>query len=192
MDNFSFVFSLFGLLMGLALAEVIGGFGKAVELRHRIRIGWLSPLLGLLICFDLTSFWMTAWGIRAAIPLNFLSLAAGLIIFGLYYLIAQLAFPEDIERWPDLDVYYWEHKRWLLGGIYTCNLLALAGEQIIGLHPFAGLANNWVPMTAFTLGMAAVIVLKGKRTNIALLLYQIALYPLFEIVGMMGTGKTPG
>ena len=192
MDNFSFVFSLFGLLMGLALAEVIGGFGKAIELRHKIRIGWLSPLLGLLICFDLTSFWMTAWGIRAAIPLNFLSLATGLIIFGLYYLIAQLAFPEDIERWPDLDVYYWEHKRWLLAGIYACNLLALAGEQIIGLHPFAGVANNWVPMAAFTIGMAAVIVLKGKRTNIALLLYQIALYPLFEIVGMMGTGKTPG
>jgi hypothetical protein len=47
-------------------------------------------------------------------------------------------------------------------------------------------------MAAFTIGMAALIVLKGKRTNIALLLYQIALYPLFEIVGMMGTGKTPG
>ena len=37
MDAFSFVFSLFGLLMGLALAETIGGFGKALELRHRIR-----------------------------------------------------------------------------------------------------------------------------------------------------------
>lgn len=192
MDNFSFVFSLFGLLMGLALAEVIGGFGKSLELRHKIRIGWLSPLLGLLICFDLTSFWMTAWGIRAAIPLNFLSLAAGLIIFGIYYLIAQLAFPEDIDKWPDLDAYYWEHKRWLLSGIYICNLLALAGEQIIGLHPFAADKNNWVPMTAFTLGMAAVIILPGKRTNIALLLYQIALYPLLEVVGMMGTGKTPG
>ena len=30
MDAFSFVFSLFGLLMGLALAEAIGGFGKAL------------------------------------------------------------------------------------------------------------------------------------------------------------------
>jgi hypothetical protein len=79
-----------------------------------------------------------------------------------------------------------------LGGIYTCNLLALAAEQIIGLHPFAAEENNWVPMTAFTLGMAAVIILPGKRTNIALLIYQIALYPLFDIVGMMGTGKAPG
>ena len=36
MDNFSFVFSLFGLLMGLALAEVIGGFGtKSVSAGFR-------------------------------------------------------------------------------------------------------------------------------------------------------------
>jgi hypothetical protein len=53
MDSFSFVFSLFGLLMGLALAEVIGGFGSAIEMRHKIRVGWLCPLLGLLIAFDL-------------------------------------------------------------------------------------------------------------------------------------------
>ena len=103
MDNFSFVFSLFGLLMGLALAEVIGGFGGAIELRHKVRVGWLSPLLGLLIAFDLTSFWMVAWQVREAIPVNFLSLAAGLAIFGTYYLIAQLAFPDDLELWPDLD-----------------------------------------------------------------------------------------
>ena len=32
MDTFSFVFSLFGLLMGLALAEAISGFGKALEM----------------------------------------------------------------------------------------------------------------------------------------------------------------
>src|SRR6478672_3215952 len=102
MDSFSFVFSLFGLLMGLALAEVIGGFGSALEMRHKIRVGWLCPLLGLLIAFDLTSFWMDAWQIRSAIPLNFLSLAAGLIVFGIYYLIAQLAFPDDLEEWPDL------------------------------------------------------------------------------------------
>src|SRR5690349_1755917 len=105
MDNFSFVFSLFGLLMGLALAEVIGGFGSALELRHKIRIGFLSPLLGLLIAFDLTSSWMVSWQDRAAIPVNFLSLAGGLIIFGTYYLIAQLAFPDDLDKWPDLDVY---------------------------------------------------------------------------------------
>jgi hypothetical protein len=187
MDTFSFVFSLFGLLMGLALAEVIGGFGTILEIRHRVRVGWLSPLLALLIAFDLTSFWMVAWQIREAIPVNFISLMVGLFIFGIYYLIAQLAFPDDIELWPDLDDYYWRHKRLLLGGMYTCNLVALAGQQIIGLNPF-GDANTMYALAAFTFGMAGAILLPGKRLNIAFLIYQLVLYPLFAVIGIMGAG----
>ena len=187
MDTFSFVFSLFGLLMGLALAEVIGGFGTILEIRHRVRVGWLSPLLALLIAFDLTSFWMVAWQIREAIPVNFISLMVGLFIFGIYYLIAQLAFPDDIELWPDLDDYYWRHKRLLLGGMYTCNLVALAGQQIIGLNPF-GDANTMYALAAFTFGMAGAILLPGKRVNIAFLIYQLVLYPLFAVIGIMGAG----
>ena len=187
MDAFSFVFSLFGLLMGLALAEVFNGLGTVIEARHRIRVGWLTPLLALLIAFDLTSFWMVAWQVRAAIPVNFLSLMVGLLIFGIYYLIAQLAFPDDLDLWPDLDAYYWRHKKLLLGGIYTCNLVALAGQQIIGLDPF-GDANTMYALAAFTFGMAGAIFLRGKWVNTAFLLFQILLYPLFAIVGIMGAG----
>ena len=43
MSNFEFVFSLFGLLLGLALAEVLGGFGTAIQHRRKVKIGWLTP-----------------------------------------------------------------------------------------------------------------------------------------------------
>jgi len=185
-DSFSFVFSLFGLLMGLALAEAIGGFGKALELRHKIRIGWLLPLLALLITFDITSFWIIAWQNRSVVPVNFLSLAAGLVIFGIYYLIAQLAFPDDIEHWPNLDVYYFKHKKWLMGGMYACNLLAMAGLQAVGVAQLAN-ANQWLVFLTFSVGVAAVMFLPGKRLNMAALLYQLGLYPLFDVLGMMSS-----
>lgn len=184
MDAFSFAFSLFGLLMGLALAEAIGGFGKALEMRHKIHVGWLLPLLALLITFDITSFWIIAWQNRSAIPINFIGLAAGLVIFGIYYLIAQLAFPDDIEHWPDLDVYYFEHKRWLMGGMYICNLLAMAGLQAVGV-PQLATANAWIVFGTFTVGVAAVIFLPGKRLNMAALVYQLLLYPAFDVLGIM-------
>ncbi len=142
----------------------------------------------MLIAFDLTSFWMVAWQVREAIPVNFPSLAGGLAIFGTYYLIAQLVFPDDLELWPDLDAYYFAHKKWLLGGIYGCNLLALAGQEVIGLHPFADPRTLWA-VAAFTVGMIGAIFLPGKRTNLAFLLYQIALYPLLDILGIMGSGE---
>jgi hypothetical protein len=182
MDAFSFVFSLFGLLMGLALAETIGGFGKALELRHKIRIGWLTPLIGLLITFDITSFWLIAWQNRSAIPVRFVSLAGGLVIFGIYYLIAQLAFPEDVDKWPDLDAYYFRHRKWLMGGMYVCNLLAMAGLQAVGVAQLANPAQ-WTVFVAFTLGVAAVMFLPGKALNMAALLYQLCLYPLFDTLG---------
>jgi len=187
MDAFSFAFTLFGLLMGLALAETIGGFGKALELRHKIRIGWLTPLLGLCICFDIVSFWLIAWQTRLSIPINFISLAAGLIVFGIYYLVAQLAFPDDVERWPDLDAYYFEHRRWLVGGMYSCNLLAMAGLQAVGTRQLAT-PGQWTFFIPFSLGVAALCFLPGKRLNLAALVAYLLLYPLFDLSGYLVNG----
>lgn len=186
MDAFSFVFSLYGLLMGLALAETMGGFGRALELRHKIRIGWLMPLIALLITFDITSLWLIAWQNRSAVPINFISLAAGLVIFGIYYLIAQIVFPEDIERWRDLDVHYFKHRRWLMGGMYVCNLLAMAGLQSVGVSQLAN-TTQWTVFVAFSLGVAAVMFAPTKFLNIAALIYQLLLYPLFDILGTFST-----
>lgn len=61
MSNFDFVFTLFGLLLGLSLAEVLGGFGRALQKRRKVRIGWLTPLLGLVVLLDVSSFWLVAW-----------------------------------------------------------------------------------------------------------------------------------
>lgn len=185
MDAFSFVFSLFGFLMGLAIAEALSGFGKALELRHKIRVGWLCPLLAVAICFDIVSFWLIAWQTRNDIPITFISLAAGLVIFGIYYLIAQLAFPEDIEQWPDLDDYYFKHRRWLIGGMYTCNLLSMTCLQLIGVQQATTL-RWWVIYLAFSSGVAAVAFAPGKKWSLVALIYYLLLYPAFDLLGMFG------
>lgn len=46
MSGFEFIFSLFGLLLGLALAEGLGGLSRALKTSHRVRIGWPTALLG--------------------------------------------------------------------------------------------------------------------------------------------------
>ena len=157
--------------MGLALAEAIGGFGKALELRHKIRIGWLYAVLALYITFDITSFWLIAWQSRSAIPINFISLAAGLVIFGIYYLIAQLAFPDDVEHWPDLDAYYFKHRRWLVGGMYICNLLAMVSRPL----PQLVRPGQWTIFLAFSFGVAATCFLPGKRRHGCAALSAVAL-----------------
>ena len=40
MNGFEYIFTLFGLLLGLALAEGLGGLARALKARHRVHIGW--------------------------------------------------------------------------------------------------------------------------------------------------------
>lgn len=188
MSNFEFVFSLFGLLLGLALAEVLGGFGSAVQHRRKVRIGWLTPLLGALVALDLTSFWMVAWSTRELVPAHYVSLLGGLILFGLYYMIARISFPDDPDEWPDYDAYYFEHRQLVLGGIVLCNFLAIGTLIGLGAQPLEGAVNRW-SLLVFIPALAAAMFVKDKRANIALLLVLIVQYPLVSALGYLGVGR---
>ncbi len=60
MPQFEFFFSLYGLILGLAIAVVIGGLSDLLRERDKIPIGWLTPLLGLFLLLDLVSMWTNA------------------------------------------------------------------------------------------------------------------------------------
>ena len=60
MSDFEFFFSFYGLLLGLSVAEVAQEFSRTLRSRRRIRIGWLTPLLGVVVMLDISSFWVLA------------------------------------------------------------------------------------------------------------------------------------
>ena len=186
MSNFEFVFSLFGLLLGLALAEVLGGFGIAIQNRRKVKIGWLTPLLGALVALDLTSFWLIAWNVRDLVSAQYASLLGGLIVIGLYYFVAKVTFPDEPGDWPDYDVYYFEHRRWVLGGVMLCNLIALVTLVGFGLEPLQSAAGGW-SLALFIPALVAAMFLKDKRVNVALLLVMIVQYPAVALVGLAGS-----
>ena len=99
MTVFEFVFSLYSLLFGLALAQVFGAFGKVLQERHKVRVGWLTPLLGLFVTFDITSFWEIAWQMQKDMDMTrpyFLYLICGVLLAGIYYLAATLVVPGNL------------------------------------------------------------------------------------------------
>ncbi|NWO96362.1 hypothetical protein GY976_24845, partial [Escherichia coli] len=70
MSGFEFSFSLFGLLLGLALAEGLGGLSRALKARHKVRIGWATALLGIFVSCDVVTFWMYGWTLRDLLKLS--------------------------------------------------------------------------------------------------------------------------
>jgi len=181
MTAFEFVFSLFGLLLGLSLAEVLGGLARTLKQWRLVRLGWLTPLLGLLVMLDLTSSWALAYSIRDSIPANYLTLVICLFVTGLYFLAATLVFPDDASKWADLDDYYFEHKRQVLGGMLASRTLARIAQFGLGMAGWA----YFPAFAAFAILAVILMFVKGKRLNFAVLVLFLSLYPLFAAIGLV-------
>lgn len=178
MSGFDVVFALFGLVLGLAITEVLAGFSRVLKMRREVHVGWLVPLLGFVVLLDLTAFWSQAYDMRDILSANLLTLNIVMMIVGAYYLIATLVFPDDPDKWPDFDVYYETINRKVLGGMLAINVATLiGGVTALALAPAAkgaveddsGMASTIVELAPVFL-IIALLVVKNRRWNLILLL----------------------
>lgn len=204
MDGFSYIFELFALLLGLAVAEMLGGFGQVLKLRARrkagiapatpasssaaagskeIRIGWLVPLLGLLVLVDLATFWSGMWSMRDALEMNMLTVFVVLALIGGYYLVATQVFPDEPALWPDFDAWYRQQKRFVVLGVFVINLFAqsalallgattTASQEDVAAHPEFALAAT-LALLAFP-GFLWLAFSKRDKVDVALMMFIIA------------------
>jgi hypothetical protein len=204
MSPFEFVFAVFGLLLGLAVAEVLGGFARTIKLRRKVRIGWLTPLLGLLVILDLMTLWLTAWAMRDLVVANYLTLVAVLAMVGGYYLFATLIFPDDPAEWPDFDLWYDEHNRLVLGGMLLINLALFGVALVVAARPElsaalqataqgrAPAAADGMLSTIASIGgllhlplLAALVFVKSRRVNVTMLALLIAIILLAALASAL-------
>jgi hypothetical protein len=175
MTAFEFIFSLISLLLGLSLAEVLGGFARTVQARRRIRLGWLTPLLGALLAVDLITFWAKAWRYREALAVGIDLMVYLTLLAGIYYAAASLVFPHDHDEWPDLDDYFMAHKKMVMGAVLGVNLLVLGGEMAIYGNPFTDLRLIIADSIFFATGLGIVFA-RTKRLSGVLLVVMLSLY----------------
>ena len=111
MSAFEFFFSFYGLLLGLSVAAIAVGVATAIQHRKRIRIGRLTPLLGLFVILDIATFWDAAWVNFRHLPFSYGLLVAGLAVALIYFMAASLVFPHEIEEGMNLDDHFWDNKK---------------------------------------------------------------------------------
>ena len=178
MSGFEFAFSLFGLLLGLALAEGLGGLSRSIKASHAVRIGWPTTLLGLFVSCDVVTFWMYGWALRDLIPLNWPVLFGGFVVTAIYYVSTSLIFPDDPEAWSDLNGHFDRHRRKVLSGIFICNVALFATALVLagtaGMGSLRAIVVSW---SFFPVTMTAIAV-SDRRIVIGCLIWLIALYPL--------------
>jgi hypothetical protein len=177
MSVFEYIFSLYSLLLGLALAHLLSGLAKVVEARDKVRLGWPTALLALQMMLTLAIFWEIAWRAREAVPDNSAALFASLIICGLLYFGAVLVIPSDAAKRRDLDSHFFKEKGTVLGCIFIANLVAYGWRYaLMGSASFAYFSwADWVELGGFMCACAAGIFVKARRPVIAILTIMILL-----------------
>ncbi len=178
MNGFEFLLTLFGLLLGLALAEGLGGLANALHARQRLKIGWPTALLGIFVSCDVVSFWMNGWALREVLPVTWPVVFGGFIVTAIVYIAASLIFPKDPEDWQDIDDHFDRHRATVIGGMLLCNAAFLASFfYFLSLADPFTLRRTIIIWSVFPVGIIAMF---APRRSIAVtaLSYMVAMYPL--------------
>lgn len=181
MSAFEFFFGFYGLILGLSVVEVITGGARILKQRRRIQVGYLTPMLALVVLLDLSGFWSTAWVRYQTIEVTSPLLVVGLAIAGTYYLAASMVFPDDLDAWPSLDKFYDTHKGWVIGGIWSAKtashtvLLLVTGKTDVLTRFWTQPALLAVVIPLFAL-MLAICLVKNHRANGIMLMLIIGSY----------------
>jgi hypothetical protein len=187
LSAFEFFFSFYGLLLGLSVAELVGGFARVLHEKQRIRFGLLTPMLALFVAIDIATFWNQAWVIFRGAPFNTFVLLISLSIAATFYVAASVTFPrvsaEGGNERIDLDAHFWAHRRLVFGCILAANLIVAVIVIILAeLNPdFARIASSvrlWVGVAIFVVGTAAAAFAPWRRVVVGALIV-VLIYSLW-------------
>lgn len=181
MTPFEFVFPLFGLLIGLSYAEVLGGLARVLKAPGHARIGWLTPLLGIMLLINLNMFWFASWNFRDAGMPTRGGLMQMLAMSGAYYLAASMLFPQAVKPGFDLDSHFMENKLVAVLAIGACNAMGLwlyATER-----SWAVGVEWWLINGTFLVTLVVTAITKSRSVALACLALLIAFHVLALFFG---------
>lgn len=171
MSTFEFSFTFIGLVAGLAVVELVAGVGRLVQEGHRIRVGWLTPLLAIFMVIDVATFWNQSLILNQNAPYSIALLLLGLTTSGLLYLAATLVFPREIEQGLDLDAHYWRHRRLIFSLVVAAKMLNFSvAAMLIGAQAPEALWGFLRLMVTFaSLALLAAFLPRGRLAALAFL-----------------------
>ncbi len=136
MTAFDFSFSFYGIILGLSVAAIAIGAARAFKHRKTVPVGWKTPLLATFAALDIATFWDAAWTNFRHLSFSYGLLVAGLMMAGVYFVAANLIFPEKEDEVESLDAHFWANRRAVL------LLLVLANLLMVGAAGWANMARE--------------------------------------------------
>jgi hypothetical protein len=180
LDRFSFFFAFYGLILGLAVTELLSGLAGYARERRIQGLERQTALLALAVFLFVCATWIDAWDTLQGISLNFEGLAAPILTATFYYLAACMVFPRNPSEYDRLEDYFSSRKSFVASMLLAAEIAVSitflpAYGQTLEQRP----AVFWlwqVPYKIVIIGsFAALIFLRDRRAILAALWMLIAL-----------------
>ena len=182
MSDFEFLFSVFGLLIGLTFIEIAIKFADAIDAHSRRPIGVLTPLLALFVMVDVAGYWLFSWSIRTLLHVRWRTVFIGLAVALVYYLSASMIFPRSEGQWKNLDEHYWARKRLVIGGILLVETATMAWQWTRAV-PALDDYWFWFYQVPYFIPLTVLLFTRSRRVDIVLfiIIISVQLFSDFDL-----------
>jgi hypothetical protein len=180
-DRFSFFFAFYGLILGLGVAELLGGFAGMVRAHALKKLEAQTALAALLTFILIVATWVDTWTMSQSITLDFGELWAPILLATFYYLAAAVIFPRDPGQFAHLRAYFAARRQFVIGMLFAAELVDFYSNRAwftdIYLHDQPRFWGWIVPYNIAIKGVfLALFLVRGRRATIALLAAQILIF----------------
>jgi hypothetical protein len=140
MTGFEFLFSFYGLLLGLAVANVTSSFADTWRRRGKWKMGIAPPLLGLFILLAATQQWVSFWAARDSLTMGSWEMLTSMGMALPYIFVSHAMFPVDLNEGGSLEDHYFRQRPILLGALLVPPLVSLS-YNILARPPLPGFVD---------------------------------------------------
>ena len=197
MSSFEFFMAFYGLLLGLAFAELMSGFASLLRERAPPRLGAMIPLLAAIVFVEMLANFVDAWNRFQKVSIAFFPLLVPTTIGLIYFFVSVILIPRDLQEWQKLDDYFDSRKRWIVGLLLGANCFIIATTTPVALTSaiLSGVIDHreriFLLINVWLIGGYLILLLARRRwLEIAASVAIFLFYPI-TYSGLLSAGITP-
>lgn len=163
MDLYSHIRVLFSMVLGLAVAQLLGGVARIVQHPKRYRVYWVHLVWFVFFFLYLIHFWWWEFRLSQVTQWTFPLYFFIAIYATMLYLECTLLFPQELFDYAGFEDYFYARKTWIFGLMALLMVVDLADTLIKGLPYLKVLGFVYYFRTASLLLLSLVAVRVNRR-----------------------------
>lgn len=145
MNPFDYLFSFYGLLLGIAVANVAIGFADMWRDCEKVSVGTCPPLVASSVLLGGMNVWLQMWLSRPFVTVNGLQMLVAAAILLPYVFVSRAIFPgqeDQVER--SLEDHYLRHRVLILVMLSVPTACSVASHALLDGFRYRGWEIWWI------------------------------------------------